>query len=292
MDYSIIMITLHINKEKLKKESLDSILNNKSDRICVNPDKQQQFEEEAKQRVEKHFEQIFVKDESIGEVLNNPLMTCYRQIFADMNFEELIKGSDKKKHHLNNLLILLGFGYSSIPHELIHAGTNKLLGGQNLEVVINKFYDLGLSNYLIPGVESKFLFPIIGGYVRPDPAQLSDASFMIMGAAPYILTPLGIYLLQKGKENKSLPLAIFGSGLILGHAGGMIGDFWNMGKIAFYNASELIHNFVGAQNFEESYNNLGFLGRSAGFYLGWKAMNFTYRLSKSVVNTLRGKNKQ
>lgn len=232
---------------------------------------------------------------TLSEVLNHPIkysqrgfkeaasdpfcadITVDNDVFSENSNckNEKIKFSRKLRFYS---CIMAAFGVSSVPHELIHAGVNKLTGGVNKEIVINKFYGGDIIHYFFPEIQSKWMIPLIGGYVMPE--NTSYASNMATSIAPYILlTPLGVYLLNKSKEKKNLALAYLGGGLVAGHAGGIIGDFFSIGKLTINEVSTLLN-----KNFQPD-----FLSTFAGFCLGTLILSYTYRLSKGAVNSIQKK---
>lgn len=222
------------------------------------------------------------------DVIKSPRKSAWDEIFRDLNYEELFEGSKKRKSRLNDLVVLASFGLTSIPHELIHAGTNLLTGGTNEKIVINSFYGGDLVHKLYSGIDAEFLLPIIGGYVKIAEYGSTLGQFAT-GIAPYVLTPLGIYMVAKGKEKKSLPLAIAGSGALIAHAGGIIGDFFNFGRTAMYQTADFMANTVGYDNFDASDSWMSFPLAMGGFYVGSKALSFTYRSFKAGVNAIRNR---
>ncbi len=271
----------HYNVNKEKEEAFNKL---------KTYEQEGRISQEEKVKLEQKIEELIhneIRNETVWEVLKNPFKKYFRNIFMDLNYEELFKGDNKRKSRLNDLAIFLSFGYTSVPHELLHAGTNKALGGVNEEIVINKFFDLGLSQYLIPGVESKFLLPIMGGYVKPDMTKINNLEHALVTFAPYILTPLGIYLVQKGKEKKCLPLAIAGSGAILSQAGGILGDFLSLGSNAVNTGTEFIYTTLGGQNYQEFANAMWLPMLVGGFFVWLKTATFSYRLFKAGINQLR-----
>ena len=222
------------------------------------------------------------------DVLRNPGKLVWEEIFQDLNYEELFKGSPKRKSRLNDLAILVSFGLTSIPHELIHAGANLLTGGTNEKIVINRFYGGDLVHTLYSGIQAEFLLPILGGYVKIAESG-SILGELATDIAPYALTPLGIYLVAEGKKRKSLSLAFLGSGAIIGHTGGIIGDFYSFGKTIAYETADFVAQLFGASNFEPDNSWLALPLTIGELYLGFKTLSFTYRSSKAGVNAIRNR---
>lgn len=209
------------------------------------------------------------------------------EAFEDLNFEDLFKGNKKRRSRLNDLSILVSFGFSSIPHELIHAGVNVLTGGSNKEIVINRFYGGDLAHAVYPGIQSRFLAPIFGGYVEPREYG-SELGKVAMVASPYVLTPLGIYLLEEGKRRNSPSLAIAGSGIIVGHAGSCIGDFATLGRTLSYSAVNVPVRALGAKSFHvEEYLSASLPLWITGLYLGCQMTSTSYKLFKRGVDYCR-----
>ena len=225
-------------------------------------------------------------DYTFGDVVRNPRKSAWNEIFNDLNYEELFDGSKKRKSRLNDLVILASFGLTTIPHEFIHAGTNLLTKGTNEKIVINHFYGGDLVHILYPGIDAEFLLPPIGGYVKIAEYGTTIGQ-LATSLAPYALTPLGIYMVAKGKEKKSLALAVAGSGALVAHAGGVVGDFFYFGRTVLSQTADFIANTVGLQNFDSDDSWLKYPLAIGGFYVGSKVLSFTYRSFKAGVNTIR-----
>ena len=226
---------------------------------------------------------------TLGDVLKHPLKYCTKGFSeaasepfsadASINPDIFAKGKEGKVSGKRRLrfysCLFAAFGVTSVPHELIHAGVNKLTGGVNHEIAINKFFGGDIAHYFIPEVQAKWMIPIMGGYVKFE--NSSYLANMETTIAPYIMTPFGIYLLKKGKEKKNLILAYLGGGLVAGHAGGVLGDFWGMGRQTIDKLGSLINSTYSPD----------FLSSVAGFCLGTVILSYTYRLSKGTVNSLQ-----
>src|SRR3989344_6382324 len=226
-----------------------------------------------------------VKEYSLKDVIKHPIQYSkwdgIQEIFSDLNYESLFK-KNKFKSALNDLFIFASFGLSTIPHELLHAITNTITGGKNNEIVINKLYGGDLAELIDPELKSRWLFPIFRGHV--DIANYgSELAKYATGLSPYIMTPLGIFLLKEAKKRKSLPLAFLGSGALTSHVGAVIGDFANTGK----NIISDTFKFLGV----DAYNDDNWLIRipimMGGIYLGAKIASFSYRFFKSSINSLQ-----
>ena len=231
------------------------------------------------------------KKYTFADVLKHPGKSAINEIFLDMRqYAQLFSGKTPFRQGIKaDLATILSFGFFSVPHELIHAGVNKLTGRGNEEIVINKLFLGDLYHWLSPSIESKLMLPFIGGYVKPVETSL-DFSHVICLLAPYVLTPVGIYLMAEAKKKKSLPYAIAGSGLVASHLGGIIGDFFNAGYTLVHRTGEAVFTHLGYTL--ETYKHNGFFQLATiigGFYLGTKIMSFTYRLSKAGVNYVRKK---
>lgn len=236
------------------------------------------------------------KDKLIDKVIG-PINKIFGQnsvikISGDITYGDLIKTEGWKRTAIALPISLFSFGISAVPHELIHAGTNSLLGGTNKDIVLNTLYGGSLWDKIITGVNSKLMIPIIGGYVIPDNFEAMDfAARATISMAPYIMTPLGIILAREGKERKNLAFAVAGTGIIIGHAGGVYGDFLNIGKNTFYNTLAYSAEVTGYENFREIYPqkfvNDSFAPHFIGFLIGWKIMDYTYNLSSSIVDKVR-----
>lgn len=183
----------------------------------------------------------------------------------------------------------LSFGVWAIPHELMHAGINKLTGGINHEIVLNKIYGADFVHSFFPDIQSKLMLPFIGGYVNAAPS--SDIAGIIMSIAPYALTPIGVYFIQKSCDKQSAKYWVIGAGLVGAHSCGVLGDFFVAGRY--------VTNAVCKKLYKDPYEIMkqeqvsGFdtivLGATlvAGFLLGNRIMGYTYRLAKGTVNSLR-----
>ena len=224
------------------------------------------------------------KVESFSDVLRSPLKGAFNEAMRDVieAYDTTIFGSAVKRTVLANLATIVGFGLTSGPHELIHAGINKLVGGENKEIVVNTLYGGKLYEWLLPGVQSKLLLPFLGGYVQH--SELPYSQNLAVAIAPYIFTHAGIYLARKGKELKSIPIAAIGAGLIAAHASSMFGDFWGLGARTCQAVVDNCYYLTGKEMDLANTPGLPGLIGLAGLYVGWKAMSFTYRLSKAAVN--------
>ncbi len=183
---------------------------------------------------------------------------------------------------------IAAFGVSALPHELIHAGVNILTSGVNKEIVLNKFFGGSLWASIIPEVQAKWLFPLIGGYVNIEPAN--RLSHMLTLIAPYCLTPAGIAMFYSGLKRKNAALFTVGAGIVGGHTGGVIGDFWNTGRIMLYQCSDLVSQVVGYDKTPENTELLLALPVAvAGFFIGNRIMSYSYNLMKGTYNSLRNR---
>ncbi len=225
---------------------------------------------------------------TLEDFVKNPVKgisfkSIYNEIQADLDFSHLFSG--ERKLLKTNLAAFASFGAFSLPHELIHAGTNYLTGGVNKHIVINTLYGGPLWEKIIPGVESKLLFPLLGGYVEF--TNPSTAGTITTAAAPYLLTSLGIYLMKKGKERESIILCASGAGLGLAHLGGIIGDWRIAGQKTLEKSVELVQDTLHLQKSQEynSVTNVALI--IGGFYIGTKLMTISYRASKATVNSVR-----
>lgn len=227
-------------------------------------------------------------DYTLEDLIKNPLKnmsfgSVCSEVLEDLDFQSLFSG--KIKWLKNDLATLASFGLFSVPHELIHAGVNYVTGGINEKIAINSFYGGALWEKIIPGVQSEFMFPLLGGYVQIE--NPSAAGNLATYVAPYILTPLGIYLAKKGKEKESIALCAGGAGLISVHLGGVIGDWRNTGTKLIKESVELVQDTLEVKSSGE-YGfaaNIAFL--FGGIYLGSKLLAISYRASKATVNSVR-----
>ncbi len=224
--------------------------------------------------------QKYTLKEIIGQLTRKGM---YREFQNDIALSPLLKG--RAKITKNNLLLFASFGAVwSTPHELIHAGVNSLTGGVNKEIVLNRLYGGDLWAQIIPGVEAKVMVPFIGGYVVPEYNNTWGA--IATNVAPYALTSLGIYLVQKGRENKSLTVSTLGVGLVAAHVGGIVGDWMNQGRLIVGNTIEGVCHAFGTEPPQDN-QALNLAATVGSFYLGAKLMTAAYRISKGSVTSLR-----
>ena len=217
--------------------------------------------------------------EIIGQLTRKGMLT---EFIHDSTFMDLFSGSKRVKVLKEVGATLASFGVWAAPHELIHAGVNSLTGGINKEIVMNRFYGGDLWAAIIPGVEAKWMIPLIGGYVMPE--NESALAHLAMSMAPYTMTGLGIYAMQKGKENKSAFYCAVGSGLIALHAGGIVGDWWKTGRTIISTGMEYLSTYTDIPTNNAVSN---FMVGGVGLVLGTKLLTASYRLSKGTVNSLR-----
>lgn len=189
-----------------------------------------------------------------------------------------------------NIALFTSFGVWSIPHELIHAGVNKLTGGTNLEIVLNKLYGADLWQKIIPEIQSKIMIPFIGGYVQTQNNGI--AGDIATTLSPYLMTPLGIYFVKKsGEKNNNLIYWTLGAGLLASHAGGVIGDFFTLGREITGKVCETVYKKPKEILAQETFSILDTLAFCTvlvgGFLLGNRIMGYTYRLSKGLVNSAK-----
>jgi len=183
-----------------------------------------------------------------------------------------------------NALLFASFGFTSVPHELMHAGMNYLTGGVNREIVINSFYGGDLWEKVIPGVEGRVLIPFIGGYVEFE--NYSLLGNIATYTTPYVLTPLGLYCIMKSREKKSLALWIAGVGAVGAHGDGIIGDWWGAGRAIVYESVQPVYDALEMRSKPEN-SILSSIFSVVGFYLGMKMLKYSYRASKGLVNSIR-----
>ena len=209
--------------------------------------------------------------------------SIWKETQYDLDFSDLFSG--KAKILKNNLALFASFGIAAVPHELIHAGVNKLTGGINKEIVINTLYGGHLWEKMFPEIHSKLMIPFIGGYVHAE--NPSFTGNIATSVAPYILTPLGIYLVQKGKEKESKVLAAAGGGLVAAHIGGVIGDWLSVGARTINEGVEVVEHKLDAKPEGYAASAAGVATLLGGLYLGSKLMAITYRGMKATVNSAR-----
>lgn len=234
---------------------------------------------------------------TLEDVLRHPLKNS-RGVFWEWcdEFRTFIDYKNREagavKRRLSKAAYLTGalyaFGLSALPHELIHAGVNKVTGGVNKEIVLNKFFGGSFWAEIIPGVEAKWLVPIIGGYVNIEPAD--RLASILTSAAPYVLTPVGITLFYSGIKKKNSVLFTLGAGITGAHASGVIGDFWNIGKDIYYGGFEAASQMFGNQPMSDDAKLwLALPVAIFGFFLGNGIMSYSYNLMKGAYNSLRNK---
>ncbi|MBI3334824.1 hypothetical protein HYZ97_05030 [Candidatus Pacearchaeota archaeon] len=230
-----------------------------------------------------------IKPYGLGEVLKHPLACADSEISEDMTYGDLLKMQGRKRLAFSISTGLLSFGLSSVPHELIHAGVNKLTGGVNKEIVINTLYGGGLFERIIPGITSETLLPFIGGYVSPESGTSFGYATIL---APYVMTVAGIALVRAGKKKRNLAFSLGGIGMLAAHCGGIIGDFALFGRKALFDTAGAVAKAVEYTGFasSEPYLNLGLAVplTFAGFIIGKKVLDVTYRASSAVYNHLSG----
>ncbi len=108
-----------------------------------------------------------------------------------------------------------------------------------------------------------------------------------MATAPYTMTALGIYALQKGKEKENLFLCATGAGLLGVHMGGIIGDWFLAGKRISYEAMDGFCNLIGTETPENGSFTENLIVGGGGMILGIKMLTGSYRFMKGSVNSLR-----
>ncbi len=242
-------------------------------------------------RIRLQEEKIRIKE--IGEYtledfVKNPLKnisfkSSWNEIQEDLDFSHLFSG--KRKLLKTNLLIFASFGLVSLPHELIHAGVNYVSGGINKHIVLNTFYGAPLWETVIPGIESKLMIPLIGGYVDYENPSTIGSLGVIM--APYVLTPLGIYLMKRGKDAKSIAICAGGAGLIGLHLGGIIGDWRVAGTKIVTESIGLVQDALEVKPRIEYKIAANITAALCGVYLGSKLLAVSYRAGKATVNSVR-----
>lgn len=232
------------------------------------------------------------------EVLRHPITYSkggLGEIMGDievLNPENLTEKQKKFYAFLLPASSLLSAGIWSMPHELLHAAVNKATGGKNLEIALNKMYGADFWHAIFPQIESKLMIPLLGGYVRAQPAnELSDIAATL---APYVMTPIGVYLMQNALKKQNTKYWIIGSGLMVMHLGGVIGDFCSVGQKITRKICTTIYKNPEEMNKNNEQNGVSAADSIAigavfvcGFLLGNKIMSYTYRLSKGLVNSAR-----
>jgi len=227
---------------------------------------------------------------TLDEVIKNPLKgtslkSMWEEIQTDISFGYLFsKGGPRVNFVKTNALLFASFGFFSVPHELIHAGVNSLAGGINHQIVINTLYGGQLYEKIMPEIESKFLFPLLGGYVKfENPSTMGTIAAAV---APYVLTPLGIYLAKKGHEKEKIVLCAVGAGLIAAHAGGIVGDWRLAGQIIVSKGIELVQETLEMKTNPEYAPAINVATLVAGLYVGSKLLAVSYRAMKGAVNSV------
>ncbi len=235
---------------------------------------------------------------TIEDVLRHPLKYSkggFGEIISDMqvlNPEKLTEKQRKSYAFLLPAASMLSAGIWAMPHELLHAAVNKATGGKNLEIVLNKMYGADFWHAIFPQIESKFMIPILGGYVRAQPAN--EISSIAVTLAPYVMTPIGIYFMQNALKKQNTKYWLIGSGLMVSHAGGVIGDFFALGQkitqkicTTIYKSPQQIEQNK-EQHTDSFADNMAISAALVfGFLIGNRIMGYSYRLSKGLLNSAR-----
>ncbi len=232
---------------------------------------------------------------TLEDVLKHPFKNS-RGVFWEWcdEFRAFIECRNRKagavKRRLSKAAYLTGavyaFGLSALPHELIHAGVNKATGGVNKEIVLNKFFGGSLWAEIIPGIEAKWLIPIIGGYVDIEPANRLTG--ILTSAAPYVLTPVGVALFYSGIKKKNPVLFTLGAGITGAHVSGIIGDFWIVGRDIWYGGLDVASQIFSNQPMSDDAKMLLAIPVAVfGFFLGNRIMSYSYNLMKGAYNSVR-----
>ncbi|MEK6899972.1 MAG: hypothetical protein AABX05_02500 [Nanoarchaeota archaeon] len=244
-------------------------------------------------RIKRHEEEIQEpSDYTLKDFIKKPFRPTWNEMMKDSEFRDLFKGSTFSRTMKEIGSTLAAFGVIAVPHELIHAGVNSLTGGTNKEIVFNTLYGGQIWEQLIPGVQSKIMFPLLGGYVKPE--NNSSLAMFAVGIAPYIMTPAGIYLAQKGRENRNIILSAAGAGIVATHAGGIVGDWMGAGSRIVKGGIELVEDMVGEElKVPDEYATYASIPiMLAGLYIGSKIMGVSYRGMKATVNSVRSYSKK
>jgi len=240
----------------------------------------QKAEQERKERQEYTLED-FVKNPTKGLAFRS----IWREMAEDMSFEHLFSGGWKSRAVKTDLTTLAAFGLFSFPHEMVHAGVNLVTGGVNEKIVINTFYGGSFWEKLIPGVESQWMVPFLGGYVQTE--NSSAVGMIATAVAPYVMTPVGIYLAKKGKEKESIVITAAGAGLLAGHLGGVIGDWRLVGQNLIKGSVEVVQDTIGVKT-SPGYETEALIAMAlGGLYVGSKILAISYRGMKATVNSVR-----
>lgn len=233
-------------------------------------------------QIEEEKRSKYTLSEIIGQLTRRGI---YREWVSDCSFFKLFEGKKISRVTKEMATTYAAFGAIVVPHELIHAGVNSATGGINHEIVLNRLFGGDIFASIIPGIEVKVLNPLLGGYVYAE--NHSALAELATSVAPYSLTILGFYALQKGKEKKNIPLCALGSAAVCVHVGGIIGDWFNAGQNVCYEAMEGIYNFIGAEPSNENSVLDHIIIGSSGMLLGLQMLKASYRLMKGTVNSLR-----
>lgn len=234
------------------------------------------LEENKKIKMETNAESISWWDYGFKKLAKNPVRACslrstYKEMCRDLSLE------DKFQRILPNgpgrgmlsffVPILSASVFTALPHEYIHAGAATMLGHHVSNIVVNP----------IPFMSS---FTQIQGPIGP-------LDSMAIAAAPYVLTAAGAYLVDKAKKKDSFFLYCLGSGALISHVGGILGDFYSVGRTAAYEVSNTICHTLGYSDLNQHNLAVTIPMAVGSFYLGAKAMSLTYRASKAAVNSTR-----
>lgn len=261
-------------------------------KIFIYFDINRRFREKSREKLIQETEQPQreMQEYTLEDFIKNPtkgisFRSIWKEVGKDMSFQHLFSGGGFTRAVKADLATIAAFGISAFPHEMIHAGTNLATGGVNEKIVMNTLYGGALWEKLIPGIESKWMFPLLGGYVQTE--NPSTAATIATAVAPYILTPLGIYLAKKGKEKESIVISAAGSGLIAAHLGGVIGDWQLVGQNLIKESVEVVQDAFDVKTAPE-YEIEALLAMAlGGLYIGSKLLAVSYRASKATVNSIQ-----
>jgi len=212
----------------------------------------------------------------------------FGEFIRDLDLTEIFKGKKLRRIDKNVACIYIGSHLLTPIHELLHAGANKLLGYENQKIVIGNLDGGFLWEKIIPGVTAENLPLWKGGYVLCHKSSPSLTDIVIPGLAPYIMTPIGIYLLLEGKRRKCIPMIIAGCGFVAYHADAVFGDIMKAGGDIVIGAADYCCRIAGhPMNMNE--NGLKYILAIPGVFVGLALWRYSYHYFRRAVNYIREK---
>jgi len=231
----------------------------------------------------------------IFDPLNQKFLTKYPTIdyivgdfLRDLTFIDMFKGKKVWRIQKNLYSILAGI-YVAIPiHEILHGVAGRLLGYENQKIVINSMDGGYIWEKIIPWVTSEHLPFWKGGYVEVKGAQATLSENLLFSLAPYIMTPIGIYLLLEGKRKKCLPMVIAGCGFVEGHAESVFGDMAISAGNIMVAAADYLYKTVGYQmNLDEQ--GVKYILAVPAAVIAFGLWRYSYHFFRKGINYCREK---